>query len=202
LVWLDPFFQFARTTGGAGSIVLPTYVGLYRKHEGGDPSLRKKTIELYDELRPSLHGYLSCLGLKPQEAEDTIQETFLKLFQGQAGEIKDEHLRGWIFRVAHNLALNIHKSSGRLLSGDATEVAKILEAKIDPTLTPEEAVIRKEQLVRMVAAIAELTQQQRQCLHLRAEGLRYREIAVVLGVSIRRVGDIVEAALVRLAGAV
>jgi len=65
---------------------------------------------LYDELRASLHGYLSCLGLEPQEAEDIIQETFLKLFQGLAVGMRDENLRSWIFRVAHNLTINLHKS--------------------------------------------------------------------------------------------
>jgi RNA polymerase sigma-70 factor (ECF subfamily) len=197
---LRPYFLAA--SGGARSVVLPGYSGLSRTGPGGDPSLRKKTIELYDELRPLLHGYLSCLGLRSQEAEDIIQETFLKLFQGLAGEVKDEHLRGWIFRVSHNLALNRHKDLKRFFSGEVGEVAGILEAKVDPSLNPEEMAIKKEQLLRVAAAITQLTPQQRQCLHLRAEGLRFREIAVVLGVSIRRVADIVEGALVRLAGEV
>jgi len=185
--------------GGSGS-VFPVRIALFQKGREGDPNLRKKAIELYDELRSSLHGYLSCLGLKPQEAEDIIQETFLKLFQGLAGGMKDDNLRGWIFRVAHNLTLNLHKSTTKLLSTEVEEVAKFLESRIDARLNPEEVVLKNEQSARMVSAVCRLTPQQRQCLHLRAEGLRYREIAMVLGVSTQRVGDVIREALIELAG--
>jgi RNA polymerase sigma-70 factor (ECF subfamily) len=185
--------------GGGGSVVLGR-LALLQRSEGGDPNLRKKAIELYDELRTSVYGYLSCLGLLPQEAEDIIQETFLKLFQSLASGMRDDNLRGWVFRVAHNLTINLHKSSSRLLSSEVEEVAKVLRYRIDARLNPEELVLKKEQLARMVSAVCRLTLQQRQCLHLRAEGLRYREIAGVLGVSTQRVGDVVREALVQLAG--
>ena len=185
--------------GGGDSVVLGR-LALLQKSEGGDPNLRKKAIELYDELRTSVYGYLSCLGLEPQEAEDIIQETFLKLFQSLASGMRDDNLRGWVFRVAHNLTINLHKSSSRLLSSEVEEVARVLRYRIDARLNPEELVLKKEQLARMVSAVCRLTLQQRQCLHLRAEGLRYREIAVVLGVSTQRVGDVVREALVHLAG--
>ncbi|HXN21733.1 MAG TPA: sigma-70 family RNA polymerase sigma factor [Candidatus Dormibacteraeota bacterium] len=175
-------------------------IALLQKGEGGDPNLRKRAIELYDELRAALHGYLSCLGLEPQEAEDIIQETFLKLFQGLAGGLRDDNLRGWVFRVAHNLTINLHKSTSKLLSSEAEEVARVLQCRIDARLNPEEAVLKKEQFALLVSAVCRLTSQQRQCLHLRAEGLRYREIAVVLGVSTQRVAEVVQAALTQLAG--
>ena len=185
--------------GGDGSLLLGR-IALLHKDKGGDPNLRKKAIKLYDELRGSLHGYLSCLGLKPQEAEDVIQETFLKLFQGLAGGIPDDNLRRWVFRVAHNLTINLHKSSSKLLSSEMEDVAKLLQSRIDARLNPEEVVLKKEQFSRLVSAVARLTPQQRQCLHLRAEGLRYREIAVVLGVSTQRVAEVVQSGLSQLAG--
>ncbi len=176
--------------GGGGSVLLGR-LALLHKGEGGDPNLRKKAIGLYDELRISVYGYLSCLGLEPQEAEDIIH---------LASGMRDDNLRGWVFRVAHNLTINLHKSSSRLLSSEVEEVARVLRYRIDARLNPEELVLKKEQLARMVSAVCRLTLQQRQCLHLRAEGLRYREIAVVLGVSTQRVGDVVREALVQLAG--
>src|SRR5260370_9470920 len=185
--------------GGSGSVLLGR-VALLHKGEGGDPNLRKKAIELYDELRTSVYGYLSVLGLETQEAEDMIQETFLKLFQSLASGMWDDKLRGWVFRVAHNLAINLHKSSSRLLSSEVEEVARALRYRIDARLNPEELVLKKEQLARMVSAVCRLTLKQQQCLHFRVEGLRYRRIAVVLGVSTQRVGDVVREALVQLAG--
>jgi RNA polymerase sigma-70 factor (ECF subfamily) len=198
--YLSPLFL----TSGFGdnrASVLPGHLALSRKGERGDPNLRKKAIELYDGLRTSLHGYLSCLGLEPQEAEDIIQETFLKLFQGLAGGMRDENLRSWVFRVAHNLTINLHKSNSKLLSSEVEEVASLLQSRIDARLNPEEIVLKKEQLTRLVSAVARLNPQQRQCLHLRAEGLRYREIAQVLGVSTQRVADVVQSSLSQLAGA-
>jgi RNA polymerase sigma-70 factor (ECF subfamily) len=199
VIGLRPILLAESDNKGAGSVLSGSFAFL-RKGVDGDSGLRKQTIELYDELRMSLFGYLSCLGLKPQAAEDIIQETFLKLFHSLAGGMKNDNLRGWIFRVAHNLTMNLHKNTNRLLSSEAEEMATLLESRRDPALNPEEIVLKKEQRKRIVSAISRLTTQQRQCLHLRAEGLRYREIAVVLGVSTQRVADIVQTALAHLAG--
>jgi len=162
--------------------------------------VQKKAIELYDELLSFLRRYLSCLGLKPEEAEDIIQETFLKLFEGLAGGMKDENLRGWTFRVAHNLTVNLHKEATKLLSTEAEEVAQFLKSRIDARLNPEEVVLQKERLARLVSGVSRLSPQQRQALHLRAEGLRYREIAVLLAVNRQRVGKVIQEALIHLGG--
>jgi RNA polymerase sigma factor (sigma-70 family) len=48
------------------------------------------------------------------------------------------------------------------------------------------------------AAVSELTSQQRECFHLRAEGLRYREIAIVLGIGTSRVQQLFARAMAHL----
>src|SRR5260370_32572989 len=113
---LCPFLLTAGFGDGGGGSVLLGRVALLRKGEGGDPNLRKKAIQLYDELRTSVYRYLSCLGLEPQEAEDIIQETFLNLFQSLASGIGDDNLRCWVFRVAHNLTTTSPQSPTKLLS--------------------------------------------------------------------------------------
>ena len=50
----------------------------------------------------------------------------------------------------------------------------------------------------MKQALDTLSPQQRQCLHLRAEGLRYREIAETIGVGISTVGEFLNRAVTRL----
>ena len=52
-----------------------------------------------------------------------------------------------------------------------------------------------ERLARFRAAFAELTPKQRECLLLRFKGLRYRDIAVALGVSVQRVGELMQRAI-------
>ena len=56
----------------------------------------------------------------------------------------------------------------------------------------------REQDARLKAALARLPEQQRQCLHLRAEGLRYREMAEVLGVGTSTVAEWVQKGLKQL----
>ena len=50
----------------------------------------------------------------------------------------------------------------------------------------------------VVAAVRDLSPQQRNCLHLRAQGLRYREIAETMGISSSAVGEFLRRAVVRL----
>ena len=65
--------------------------------------------------------------------------------------------------------------------------------------TPEQVVLEKEKLHRLGKAILLLTEPERECLLLRAGGLRYREIAEVLQIPTSTVGDTVDRAIKKLA---
>jgi RNA polymerase sigma-70 factor (ECF subfamily) len=65
--------------------------------------------------------------------------------------------------------------------------------------TPEHAVLKKEKFRRLASAIRALTEVERECLLLRAEGLRYREIGEVLEMSTSTVADTVDRAVKKLA---
>ena len=67
--------------------------------------------------------------------------------------------------------------------------------------TPEDSYLQKELDQRLVHCLAQLTEQQRQCLQLRVEGLKYREIATVMGISVSSVSELIQRAIVRLTGA-
>lgn len=159
---------------------------------------RMRIVELYDELRPSLYGYLVCLGLLPQEADDIIQDTFLRLFTFLQSGGKVENLRSWIFRVAHNLSLNLQKRERRLVHHDSAEGSAEMAANAAGTPNPEDLYLRKERLLRLDHAISLLPSRQKQCLYLRAEGLRYREIAVVLGITTSGVSESLKRAINQL----
>lgn len=196
-----PILQFA-TDGPSYPKALPGYVSLFVHTDQGGPKRKGQIGELYDELRPSLMAYLSGLGLSVEEAEDVIQESFLRLVRHRASQREDENLRGWLFRVAHNLTMDRLRSGSRFLPDGIDEDADdspVLQIA-DTSLSPEEVAIRREELRRVWAAMSRLTAQQRHAVLLRAEGLRYREIAVVLELSTQRVGELVQRALARLAG--
>jgi len=159
---------------------------------------RKEIVELYDRLRPSLYQYLICLGLKPQESDDAVQEAFLRLYRFQAGGGSVDNPRSWLFRVAHNLSHDLYRGERHLVSDGNPKVARAAFERPDPSLNPEELFLQKEQLLRLDSAMSQLTERQRQFVHLRAEGLRYREIAEVLGTTVSTVNETLRRAIVRI----
>lgn len=163
------------------------------------PSREDQIIELYDQMRPSLLTYLAGLGLASHEAEDVLHDCFLRLFDHLAARESHQNLRGWLFRVAHNLAIDLFREGRRMHQpqGDGVDP---LELAVDSARNPEEDLIQNEAIRRVRRALGGLTPQQRSAVLLRAEELRYREIAAVLGVSTKRVSELIQRALSRLAG--
>src|SRR5579864_7728535 len=150
---------------------------------------------LYRELRKPLLRYLVCLGLSADEAQDVVQDAFLSLHRHLASGGSQENIRSWLFRVTHNAARNRQNRYDRRFSAP-------LEAGLDSALdeaTPEHVALEKEKFRRLRDAIRLLTESERECLLLRAGGLRYREIGEVLGLSTSTVGDTVDRAIRKLA---
>ena len=150
---------------------------------------------LYHELRQPLLRYLVCLGLSSDDAQDAVQDAFLRLHKHLAAGGSQENIRGWLFRVVHNDARNRQHSYDR-------RFGKSLDPDFDSISaesTPEQAVLEKEKLRRLGNAMRSLTECERECLLLRAGGLRYREIAEVLEIPTSTVGDTVDRAIRKLA---
>jgi len=161
--------------------------------------LHQQILDLYDEFRPRLLRYINSMYLRRDQAEEVIQETFLRLMTELLREKSIENVQGWIVRVAHNLAIDaINKRDREAVR--VTDIADVdLQTSIDPTADPEEAYQRKERIRRMEAALLKLTAQQRQCFYMRVQGFRYKDIGMALGVSEQRAAFVVKQVAVRLA---
>lgn len=149
---------------------------------------------LYRELREPLRRYLVCLGLSSDEAQDVIQDAFLSLHRHLASGGSRDNIRGWVFRVAHNLARNRQTSYHRRFGEPLNHH---LDARMDEQ-TPERVALEKEKFRLLGKAIDLLSGAERECLLLRAAGLRYREISEVLGIPTSTVGDTLERAIRKL----
>jgi RNA polymerase sigma-70 factor (ECF subfamily) len=161
----------------------------------GEADAWKQGQDLYDQLRPGLLARLQSLGLTLENAEDVIHETFVRLVEHLRGCDSNGNLRGWIYRVAYNLSMDVHRSERRYprLSSDLMESLESgFREPVDPAPGPEEKVIRDEGSRRLKTAVLTLTFQQRNCLLLRAEGLRYVEIASTLGISVQRAAKLLK----------
>jgi len=157
--------------------------------------LELEVIDLFDEFRNRLLRYLLSLGLPGSDGEDVVQEVFLALFQHlQLGRSR-ENLRGWLFRVARNQGLKrIAAKERHCYVGDANAG----ELLADPAPDPEEQATSKQRTATLQAVLQALPQQDQHCLRLRAEGLKYREIADTLGISLGSVAASLARSLTRL----
>jgi RNA polymerase sigma-70 factor, ECF subfamily len=158
-----------------------------------------EVVRLYEEFRSPILRYALSLGLSVQDGEEITQEVFLALFRHlQAGKSK-RNLRAWIFRVAHNLGLRQRYTNQR--SRTKTADLAIAEQLCDLSPTPEELACFEQRSRRMRAVLQALPEEDQCCLRLRAEGLRYREIAAVLDISLGGVAISLTRSLARLARA-
>jgi RNA polymerase sigma-70 factor (ECF subfamily) len=173
---------------------LPEEMAKLVREERTKVSLQDQVAQLYEEARDDVYRYLLTLGLFPPQAQEATQEVFLRLY---AVLKKGDHIqstRAWIFRVAHNLGLKVRARQG----SQATFDAELETRRAGQELSPEEHLLEQERLLRFHQAVEALSEQQRRCLRLRLEGLRYPEIGAILGISASAVGEFLRRALARL----
>jgi RNA polymerase sigma-70 factor, ECF subfamily len=165
-----------------------------RRGERASSPLRDLVADLYLEMREGVYRYLLSLGLHPPQAQETAQEVFLRLYTTlQKGEEIQSH-RAWIFRVAHNLGLKTRVRQERERPFEPDVEANLASHRVDP----EREMLDRERALQFHRAVQGLSEQQRRCLMLRMEGLRYPEIGSALGISASAVGEFLRRAMMRL----
>ncbi len=162
--------------------------------------LEEEVVSLFEQLRPAVLRYLVSFRISAPDAEEIAQEVFLALFQHLCQGKSRANLQGWVFRVAHNQALK-HRTRIRRHSEHFACLPPFKEAADDLTPGPEERLEAIQKQRRLLAVVRALPEQDQWCLSLRAEGLRYRDIAEVLGISLGSVANSLERSLSRLARA-
>jgi RNA polymerase sigma factor (sigma-70 family) len=118
-----------------------------------------------------------CLGRlrNREEAEDAVQQTFLKAFAAMRGGFRPTVERAWLYRIAENVCADRLRANGRRVrheAGDGEAVLEVLPAR------------DSQRIDGLEEALAALTPQQRHALLLREwQGLSYDEIASELRLS-------------------
>jgi len=164
-------------------------------------TLEEEVTGLFEQLRARLLRYLLSFGLPLQDGEEVVQEVFLSLFLHLRRGRSRKNLRGWVFRAAHNLALKRRMQPGGSLLDRNCQAATAEDWLADPAPNAEDQLASSQQQRRLRAVMSALPEQDRRCLALRAEGLRYREIAEVLRISLGAVSILLGRSLARLARA-
>ena len=165
-----------------------------------DSVLHSTAVERwFVELRDPIFRYLRTSGCSCDLAEEITQETFLRLQRTLREEAVLNDVRAWLFRVARNLWIDSKRDNrryGPTLDGNHSADLECRDSEPDP----EQQLIHRERIRLMDQAIARLPKLQRECVRLKAQGLRYHEIADALGISMTAAVDCVRRALKRLGG--
>lgn len=168
--------------------------GRIARRERAGMTLQDEVAQLFLDARDDVYRYLLSLGLYPPQAQEGVQEAFLRLYATLKKGEKILNHRAWIFRVAHNLGLKIRAREASQAPFDADLESHMASSEVDP----ERGLLDRERDLRFHQAIQGLSDQQQRCLFLRLEGLRYPEIAAVLGISASAVGEFLRRAISRL----
>src|SRR6267142_3351247 len=126
----------------------------------------------------------------PADAEDLVQETYLKAFRSADRFEPGTNLRAWLFTILHNTALNRARDRARdTVAVDSEIVDRAADAaapggsSAGAAETPESLLIRETLAPELQAAIDALPDSFRQAVWLRdVEEFSYAEIARMLGI--------------------
>ena len=134
----------------------------------GRPSLnrdrRAELVALAGELRPDLHRYCARLMGSVIDGEDVVQDTLVRAFVALQDLEETPPLRPWLFRIAHNRALD-------LLRAREVRMAEPIDAAVDVANPaqpdPLEMLMRKDAVKTAVSRFAELPTLQRSVVILK-----------------------------------
>jgi RNA polymerase sigma-70 factor (ECF subfamily) len=146
------------------------------------------TRELFREHGSAVYRFALVLVRHHQDAEDVVQETFVKLLQHLQSAGNTDNLRGWLFTVAAHAARDRQRRRWRWLPWSAD-----VEPAVAPGALPDED--GKYRALR--TALRGLSDRDRLLLALRAQGLSYRDIASAAGIRDSSVGQLLARAIER-----
>jgi RNA polymerase sigma factor (sigma-70 family) len=164
-------------------------VALFRA--GNDDAFRV----IHDRYRQRLFAYTRQMLIHRQDAEDALQDIFVRAYAGLRANHRELALRAWLYRVAHNRCID----ELRRPSPPPPEVLELLRSPVhDPIAQADQ----RESLRRLIADVRRLPEQQRSALLMRElGGMSYADMAGALGVTVPAVKSLLVRARLALAKA-
>ena len=160
-------------------------VALFRA--GHDEAFRA----IHDRYHKRLFAYARQMLPARQDAEDALQDVFVRAYSGLRASDRELALRAWLFRVAHNRCID----ELRRPAPPPPEVLQLVRTSVQD---PIAEVDMRESLRRLIADVRRLPEQQRSALLMRElGGMSYAELAASLGVSVGAVKSVLVRAQAR-----
>jgi RNA polymerase sigma factor (sigma-70 family) len=135
---------------------------------------------LHDRYRQRLFAYVRQMlsAQSRQDAEDVLQDVFVRAFGALRADARPVNVRAWLYRVAHNRCID-------QLRRPVPAPSDVFEMSRTPLHDPVEDAQRREDLRRLVTDVGRLPDQQRSALLMREiDGMSYADLASALDVTI------------------
>jgi RNA polymerase sigma factor (sigma-70 family) len=147
-------------------------------------------------MHPSSYGWaLLCAHRRDDDARDTLQQAYEKVFSGKVIFEGRSSLRTWFFGVIRLTALEHH----RFRMAPHREVAHAQQTEQDETPTPSESLAERQRAKLIADVLRELPERQREVLHLVFyEGLTLKEAASVMDIALGSASQHYERAKVKM----
>ena len=146
------------------------------------------------EFEGPLIGYAMGIVHDLERARDVVQDTFIRLYQ-QDREKVSRGLKTWLFTVCRNRALDVLRKEKRMVELDEEAALRMKS----PDTGPGNAADWDERVTQVMSALDRLSDNQREVILLKfQQGLSYKEISDVTGLSTGNVGFLLHTGLKRL----
>jgi RNA polymerase sigma-70 factor (ECF subfamily) len=148
------------------------------QERSGPQSFEELALPLLD----SLYRYAWWLTRNTAEAEDLVQEAFLKGLRGFAGFLPGSNIRAWMYRIVHNTFLTSRSGLRAVPTISLDEEPRIMDEMADD-VTPESNLLKRASGEALRLAIEDLPVEFREVLLLcDVEEMSYKEIAETLSI--------------------
>jgi RNA polymerase sigma-70 factor (ECF subfamily) len=150
---------------------------LVRRAVGGDA---EAFGDLYVRYLDNIYRYVFYKVGNEERAEDLTEQVFLSAWEA----IGDYELRGypfssWLYRIAHNAVVDHYRTKK-----DERSLDSVAFTLADESLGPEETLMKKRQVSRLLEVLAHLSEDKQELIILRfVEGLSHAQVAEILGKS-------------------
>ena len=143
-----------------------------------DTKVRFFELTMWPHMRAA-YNLARWLVRNDQDAEDIVQESFLKAFKAQES-FRGSEAKTWMLAIVRNTAMDFRR---RLKAGLAVPIGDEGHEPEDDSPDPESALLTESRREQVRLAISKLAEEFREVIVLREiEGLAYKEIAGVLGI--------------------
>lgn len=137
--------------------------------------------ELVGTYQERLYWHIRRIVLTHQNADDVLQETFIKVFRNIDGFKGESKLYSWMYRIATNEALSFLKRNSKIqgISGEELQQKQLTNLRADPYFDGDQAEFELQQ------ALAALPEKQRLVFNMKYfQELKYDEISEILNTSV------------------